>query len=156
MGFQKDLQIETVANLPLRPAIPVEAGTIVRAAVARMRAEELGCVVIVDFSGKPIGIFTERSLLDVLMHDASLDRVTVGEFADSDFLLVKKSEPISRVWDAILKDGLRFICVTDDDGNLVGLTGQRGMSEYVSESFPQEVMVQRIGGTPWMQQREGA
>ena len=60
------------------------------------------------------------------------------------------------VLDVDCGDGLQFVCVTDDEGQIVGVTGQRGIAEYVAESFPQQVAVQRLGCTPWMQQREGA
>ncbi|MGI9473906.1 MAG: CBS domain-containing protein [Rubripirellula sp.] len=147
---------ETVGVLPLRKAITVESGTIVRAAVARMRASDLGCAVIVGFRGKPVGMFTERSLLDVLLENASLDESPVGEFCEFQCSVVQQNDPISRVWDAIEQDGERFVCVTNEHGELVGITGQRGLAEYISETFPREVVVQRIGGKPWMKQKEGA
>ena len=147
---------ETVGDLPIREVITVEAGTIVRAAVARMRAMELGCAVILNFKRVPVGIFTERSLLDALTKNASLDECPVSEFADFQCTVLKNSEPASRVWKAIEQNGDRFICVTDDSGKVIGMTGQRSLAEHVSACFPGEVMVQRIGGKPWMQQREGA
>ena len=156
MGFRQDIEQDPVSNLPLRDAVVVRPDTPIREAVALMRAKPLGCAVIVDSANTPSGLFTEQSLLDVLTQNVSLDDRTVSEFSDPGFLAVKSVEPISRVWDAIEHDGLRFICVTDSDGKLTGVTGQRGIAEYLAEYFPQEVVVQRLGSTPWMQQREGA
>ena len=156
MGLREILDGETVAALPMREPIAVESGTVVRAAVARMRDRSLGFAVVVGPGGKPIGVFTERTLLNVLVQDASLDERPVGDFVEPEFALVNRSEPIAKVWDAIQRDGFRFVCVVDDDGRLVGLTGQRGISEFLSDCFAQEVAVQRIGGTPWFQHREGA
>lgn len=147
---------ETVGNLPIREAITVRSGTVVRAAVARMRATNLGCALILNARGFPVGMFTEQSLLDALLKNASLDTSAVGEFADYRCTVVKESDPASCVWDAVEREGHRFVCVTDDTGKVIGLTGQRGLAEFLTEFFPGEVMVQRIGGTPWMQRREGA
>ena len=47
------------------------------------------------------------------------------------------------------------VVVTDDDGRVDALTGQKGLMEYVAEHFPKQVMVQRIG-SPVIQDREGA
>lgn len=152
--FRLVIDQEPVSSLPLREAITVQPATIVRAAVALMRSKQLGCAVIVEID-RPIGIFSERSLLTALTQDPSLDSHAVRDFADPNFLTVKTSDPIAVVWDAIQKDGLRFICVADEEGRLVGLTGQRGLAEYIGECFPQ-VMVQRLGAKPWMQNREGA
>lgn len=148
---------EPAGTLPLREPILVESGTVVRAALARMRATEIGCAVVVTTGDRPIGLFTERSLLGLLMEDESLlDQRPVSDFTDFDCPVVRDSDPISSVWQVIQTEGARFVCVTDDNGKLIGLTGQRGLAEYVSDCFASEVTVQRIGGQPWMQDREGA
>ena len=156
VGLREMLDGESVDKLPIRKAIEVETGTIIRSAVARMRASDLGCAVIIGFRGKPVAMFTERSLLDVLMENASLDESPIGEFADFRCSVVQESDPITRVWDAIEMEGERFICVTNTEGRLVGITGQRGLSEFIAEAYPREVAVQRIGGKPWFEEKEGA
>lgn len=156
MGFREELESDPIRNLQLRDAIVIDKYTIIRAAVALMRTHSLGCAVIVDQAHKPIGLFTEKSLLDVLMQDVSLDETPVCDFAQRDFLSLSSGEPISRVWDAVMHDGLRYIAVTDEQGRLIGLTGQRGLAEYISDSFPRQTVVQRLGSKPWMEQREGA
>ncbi len=133
--FSESLKRTPVRALPLREAIAITANTIIRNAVAQMRFKQLGCAVIVEALGdQPIGMFTERSVIDVLTSDATLDDRPVGELVDRNYLRLADSEPISSVWDAIQCKGLRFICVTDEDGNLIGLTGQRGMAEYVCKA----------------------
>ncbi len=56
----------------------------------------------------------------------------------------------------MLLKNVRMLCVVDEQGRVVGLTGQRGLMEYVAEHFPGEVMVQRIGQPSYMSDREGA
>jgi CBS domain-containing protein len=156
MKLQEILDSETVASLPIREAIAVESGTIARAAVAQMRTRDLGCAVVVDSGGSPIGLFTERCLMKMLTEGRSLDSSPVSDCSDRQCPVVKRDDPIGLVWRLIVQQGARFVCVTDDEGRLVGLTGQRGLSEFLCECFAGEVAVQRIGGTPWMQEREGA
>ena len=156
VGLQQILGDDTVGDLPLREAIIVGSGTVIRAAVAQMRHKQVGCVLIVDARGRPSGIFTERLLLNVLTQNVSLDQTAVGDFAEYRCTVLKASDPAIKVWEAIEQNGDRFIFVSDDDGKVIGLTGQRGLAEHVSECFPGEVVMQRIGGKPWMQQREGA
>lgn len=156
MSFREQLEQEPTSSLPIRDAILVHSGTLVRAAIADMRTQGLGCAVIVDYARVPSGIFTEQSVIELIVKNASLDDRPIQDFADNHFVSVKSSDPISRVWDAIQLDGARFVCVTDDDGKLTGITGQRGVAEYVAECFAKQVTVQRLGSTPWMQDREGA
>ena len=103
--------------------------------------------------------FDERilqSVIRMLVDGASLDCTPVSKFADPNYMVAKRSDPISGVWDAVIHDGIRFVCVTDEEGQLVGLTGQRGLSEYVCDCFANQITVQRLGSAPWMLQREGA
>jgi len=156
VGLKDNLHAETVGSLPLRETITIPPETNIQEAISKMREKGLGCAVIVDASGRTVGIFTERSVINALMQDAALEDLTVSNFADRNSLQVKRADPIRRVWDGVLLHGCRFICVTDDEGHPVGVTGHRGLAEYVSEHFPRQVMVQRLGCKPSMQQREGA
>ncbi len=156
MSFRDELTADKVEALSLRDAIAVDGHTVVRAAVALMRSHGLGCAVIVDLHCRPVGIFTERSVIQMLAEGVCLDTTPVSEFCDLNFHVASTLDPIAKVWDAITHSGARFVCVTDKTGQLIGLTGQRGLSEYLCETYSQEVTVQRLGSTPWMLQREGA
>lgn len=156
MRIREELGRELVGALPLRDAILIEPYTVVRAAIAIMRTKSLGCAIIVKPGRIPSGIFSERSVLDALVQGASLDERPVCEFADTNFVCVSELEPVLSVWDAIQIQGARFVCVTDRDGRARGLTGQRGVAEYVADCFAKQITVQRLGETPWMCEREGA
>lgn len=157
MGLKENLHSECVSKLPMREAVLIQPGTTVRQAVEILQAKQLGCAVVVDADGKPIGFFTERTLIELLLQQPeSLDQILVQEHLEKDWHCVRSSEPIATVLDLIQKQGARFVCELDEQGKAVGLTGQKGLSEYVADHFPAEVMVQRIGGQPGMETREGA
>ncbi len=157
MRLKRNIQTELVVDLPLREAILVQSDTSVSAAIERMREKQLGCAVVVDVDGKLLGTFSERIVIDlVLQQPENLTTLTVGDHMDQENFVVKTSDTICKVLDAIQNKAARFVCVVDDEGAVVGLTGQKGLSEYVAEHFPQQVMVQRVGGKPGMKKREGA
>ena len=157
MRLKKNIQSELVGNLPLREAILIQTDTLVSVAIDLMREKQLGCAVIVDEDDKPLGTFTERILIDlVLQQPDSMAALVVGEYMDQEWFTVKKSDTICAVLDTIQNKAARFVCVVDDEGKVVALTGQKGLSEYVAEHYPQQVMVQRVGGKPGMKKREGA
>ena len=62
MELTRNLMVESVGRL--RPTLPlcVPAGEPVAAAVAVMRREQVGCLLVVR-DGELVGIFTERDLL---------------------------------------------------------------------------------------------
>ena len=156
MGLVDNIQTETVAGLPLREALLVSPRLIIRAAIAMMKRKQLGCVIAVDALARPVGTFTERSIIRLITEDPSvLDRRPVGDYLDPKWAVVKESEPVLAALEAMRKEDLRFVVVTNDVGRVTALTGQKGMMEYIAEHYPQQVMVQQAGTKPSVE-REGA
>jgi CBS domain-containing protein len=153
MGLRESILTETVGELPLREAITVAPTTTVRVALNRRRGKRLGCAVVVSDDDKPLGTFTEEELVKLL--GGNLDDA-VEEHLSPHWASVAMTAPVASVLRAMQSKGLRFVVVTDDDGCVAALTGQKGLMEYVAEYFPQQVMVQRVGVKPYSSQREGA
>ncbi|NLF70236.1 MAG: CBS domain-containing protein [Candidatus Anammoximicrobium sp.] len=157
MGLKENLHSESVSRLPCREAILMPPETSVRQAAEILQSKKLGCAVVVDAEGKPIGVFTERTLIALLLQRPdNLDQIPVGEHLETEWFCVRDTDPISVVVDLIRKRGARFICEVDEAGKAIGLTGQKGLSEYIADHFPEQVMVQRVGGQLGMETREGA
>jgi CBS domain-containing protein len=157
MGLVENLRTEHVGDLPLREAVKVDGQDAVDAVIGRMREKQLGCAIVVDGDGKPLGIFTERKVIEMLLeHPQDFGGLPVGEHLERDCFIVQRTDPLIQVVAAVSDHGARFVCVVDEHGRAVGLTGQKGLSEYLADYFPKQVMVQRIGGKPGMENREGA
>lgn len=156
MGLRENMQSEPLSTLALREPVTAPADATIREAIEQMRSKKLGCVVIVDDAGKPTGMFTESMLTQLLTRDPTDVEQRVADHMAQRWPQVKLTDPIEDVLDALHLKNVRFLCVVDDEGRLVGLTGQKGLMEYVADHFPGQVMVQRIGGTPFPDKREGA
>lgn len=157
MGLKENLENESITQLPMREAILLAESTPVKDAVELMRQKHIGSTVVVDEAGMPLGKFTERSLIDLLLSDRSqYENGTVGNHLDAKFMTISAKNRVMDVLEAVESKGTRFIYVLDDEGKPIAVTGQRGMSEFVAEHFPQQVMVQRVGSRPATQTREGA
>ncbi len=156
MSLHENIRTEPVSELPLRKAITVDPASSVREAITEMRQKRLGCAIVVDTEDKPIGMFTE-TMLDRLLLEGScqLDELIEVHMAQQ-VSCVKTSDPIVMVLDAMQSRDVRFVCVVNENGRVVGLTGQKGLMEYIAEHFSREVMVQRVGSSPYPRQREGA
>lgn len=157
MGLREDILSHPVSELDLRELLTLSPDDTVQAAVRLMRLKRLGCIMIVDKQGKPLGKFTEHRLMVLLVEDSQalirpLKDVMVKEWAE-----VKLTDPIFKVLDAMQNKGMRFITVVDDEGRAINLTGQRGMMEYIADHFPRQVKVHMIDDAKlYMDQREGA
>lgn len=155
MALHQNIVNEPVSKLDLREPVLCGPAESIRDAVARMRSRNLGCVIVVDIDRKPLGMFTESMLTQLLADDPTALDQTLGENVADQWPCVLDTDPISLVLEAMQAKNVRFIAVVNDDGRIVGLTGQKGLMEYISEHFPQQVMVQRVGSPPPVE-REGA
>ncbi len=156
MGLQENLRREPVSQLEIRQPVTVTATATVRETITVMRERDLGCAIVVDDDRKPIGIFTESMVTQMLARGGDQMDDTIRNHMAERCPWVKLTDPIADVLEAMQLKNIRFLCVVDSGGRVAGLTGQRGLMEYVAEHFPGEVMVQRIGQAPYLSDREGA
>lgn len=156
MGLSENLASETVRRMALREPVTGRAEQRVADLVRRMRDGKLGCAVIVDDDQKPVGMLTECMMRDLVLHKpAALDDPVEKHMADR-WPWVTLDDPVADVLEAMELKNVRFLCVVDADGKLQGVTGQKGLMEYVADHFPSQVMVQRVGSVPTLHEREGA
>jgi predicted transcriptional regulator len=128
----------------------------IRNAVEQMRDKNLGCAIVINDRHEPVGMLTESELTKLLSKDSSVLDAPVLDHLQSNWPTVTLSDPISYVVDALESANIRFLIVTNEHRQLAGLTGQKGLMEYVVDHFPKQVLVHRIGCKPYFVEREGA
>ena len=72
MGLKENLQADPVSRLALRDPVIAASDDSIREGIARMRRQELGCVIVVDEDRRPQGIFTESMLRQLLSAEATV------------------------------------------------------------------------------------
>jgi CBS domain-containing protein len=156
MALRENLLHEPVSRLALREPVIASPNATVREGILAMRKRELGCVFIVDEDQRPLGIFTEGMLRQLIVRNPAAVEEPLRDHTTQEAPWVRLTDPVAKVLEAMQSKNTRFVGVLDSEGRLAGLTGQKGLMEYIAEHFPQQVMVQRIGGTPHLGEREGA
>lgn len=156
MGLRENLEQEPISSLDLRELIKVKPADTVAHAVELMRAKRLGCVVVVDDHGRPVGKFTEKRLLALLLKKPAALQDHVSDYMTTPQVALAQTEPIAKVLHAMGAMSRRFVIVLDEDGKAIALTGQKGVMEYIAEHFPRVVKVQMMESKLYMDQREGA
>jgi len=156
MGLRDALVTETVGALELRHLIALGPDTPVRTCVAEMQKNKLGCVVVVDEAGKPIGKFTERRMMQMMVSDATIIDRPVSESMYNECDTVTQQTSIADLITLMDEKHLRFVAVVDDAGKAIALCGQKGVMEFIAENFPRAVKVQAMGSKVAIEEREGA
>jgi CBS domain-containing protein len=156
MGLRQAILADPIKDLDLRELVQAKPDEPVRQVIARMRERKLGCAVILDAAGKPVGKFTERTLIKLLRKNpAGLDEPIQRHMLTNPDTM-RMTDTIGEAIDLMQSKSIRFVIVLDEQGKAVALTGQKGVMEYIAEFFPRQVKVQEMDAKLSMQKREGA
>jgi CBS domain-containing protein len=140
LTVEQALKSERLAGLRLSDPPCVPPGTRLGEALAIMRRQGAGCILVCE-GERLAGIFTERDVLNKLFADRP-----VGEDEPVDGYMTRDPETLlttDTLADAIrlmTRGGLRHVPVIEAGGRRVGLVAARDIVRYIAEHFPAEVM----------------
>lgn len=128
-----------VADICARRVVTVERETSIREAIALLRDEHVGDVVVTEPhpSGvAPIGILTDRDIvLELLARDVDLDAVTCGDVMTSDLATVEAEDEIVDAIEIMQTRAVRRLPVVGADGELSGLLSLDDVIAVLSETI---------------------
>ena len=155
MGLRQDIREQPVTELELRKVIRVAPTDTLRHAVDLMKKEQLGGVVIVDDAGKAVGQFTDRDLIGLLLDRPDPLDEPIGQHMCEVQVKISQTEPIAVIIERMQERRARYGIVMDEDSQPIGLTGLKGVVEYITDHFPRQVKVQMMKSKLHMDEREG-
>jgi CBS domain-containing protein len=119
-----------------KPSLSVKADQTVREVVKMMAAHNGASVVVVDENERPIGIFSERDVMNrVAMKFDELAEHPVKEVMTPDPVTVHLHDNPARVLNLMTSGGFRHVPVVDADDKLVGIIGTRRLTAYLQKHF---------------------
>ena len=88
----------------------------------KMKDKNVSSLVVVDMSGKPVGLVTERDLVrKVCINDVRTSKVTSKEVMSSPLITIKASSSTSTTAaDMMLKNNVRHLLIVDDGNKPIG------------------------------------
>lgn len=138
MDPRRLLRETTVAGAGIRDLVSITGDATIREAIGLMKAEKVGCVVVVD-SERVQGVFTERDLVvSVLGKGVPLDTL-IGECMTPDPVEAGIDEPLHLVLAKMRQGGFRHLPVVDADGRPKGTIGVRRAVHILGDCLPQAV-----------------
>ncbi len=131
------------ARLLVRDVITVTGEETVLQASKIMRDNRIGAVIVAE-DERPIGIFTERDLLNKIVADG-LDpaKILVKQFMTTNPITVDASEPIDKVFATLADARFRHLPITDQ-GKLVGIISMTDIAGILREVFLQDQYTQYL------------
>jgi CBS domain-containing protein len=145
MELARNLRKDPVSRLDPSPPWSVERSATVADAVALMRRENVGCVLVCE-GGRLAGLFTERDLMCRVLAVGKPLSLPVAEVMTPDPVTVLPRDPIRVAVRKMKAGGHRHLPVVDDDSRPVGLLSVKRVVRYLVEHYPAAVYNQPPSG----------
>ena len=155
MDLPRNLKIESVSRLHPTAPRQVRPEQSVAEAVALMRQEEVGCLLVCN-GPRVVGIFTERDLMSRVLAARVPLSEPVSRFMTPNPVAVHPKDPIGLALRRMEEGGYRHLPVVDEAGRPVGVLSVKRIVHYLVEHFPGTVYNLPPDPGAISQEREGA
>ena len=120
---------------PHSPALFREDATL-DVVIARMRADNIGSVLVVDADGLLKGVFTERDVLNRVTGKAEkLSAAAIGDYMTANPVTLKSGDLIAHALNLMSNYGFRHIPIVDAAGKPTGVISFRDVVNFIERYF---------------------
>lgn len=131
-------------SLVRRAPVVCAPGLSVAAAAARMRAEDVGSLVVLE-AGRPVGIVTERDVVAALA-DSGAERAVAEAMTPAPFSLPAHALAYEAAV-AMIARRIRHVLVTQNNGELAGVVSERDLFSLQRLGFGEMAMEIRLAAS---------
>ncbi len=119
----------TLSTLRLRKPTKIALGSTTREALAALRTDPSGAVLVMD-GDKVAGIFTERDVLNKLAGHSGIADRSVAEFMTADPVMLDVTDRMAVVLNKMGVGGFRHVPV-NQDGEIIGMVAATDVMRWV-------------------------
>ncbi|WP_435349558.1 CBS domain-containing protein [Haloarchaeobius sp. HRN-SO-5] len=147
--MERDVSIRDVTP---REFVGVSEADSVRSTVELMHEEDVGSVLVMRGSS-PVGIMTERDVLEMVATDRDPESTTVDEVMSNPVVSVDADRSLADAADVMSREEIRNLLVTEDaDGTIVGVLTERDVIDaagtlQASRSLPDDANPAGVAST---------
>lgn len=117
----KELLVRQVANQNLVICAPDDKAAL---AVRLMADKNIGCVVVCDVAGRPVGIVTRRDIMRLTVEGGDFASISVHECMSAPVKTALTTETIDDAGLRFLSEGFRHLVVITESGDLFGILSE--------------------------------
>ena len=112
-----------------------------------MIENKIGSLVVVEASGKSIGIITKENLIKhVIAKNAQADAVFASEFMSTPLITASPSLTIIQAMQTMFKEGIRHLVITGNESKLLGICSDTDIFKVVPQLILLEQEYIRVMG----------
>ena len=110
----------------------VSPDTSVQESAKKMHDNGIGSVVVVDESGRLIGILTSTDFVRIAAEGGCPSEMAVENFMSGDVVTTSVNTTIRDVADTMVEHGFHHVPVVDDEDGVVGMVTTTDLTAYLS------------------------
>jgi CBS domain-containing protein len=130
---RKGREVQTI-----RPQTPMVV------ALHRMESTAVGCLVVVNDDGRPVGVLSERDVVTGLVrHEEGILSLHARDVAATDVITCRLSDEVDAVMARMTLRRQRHVPVLDDEGHLAGLVSLGDLAKSRLDDLELETHVLR-------------
>ena len=133
--LSRNLRVESVCRLQPTTPHAIEDREPVSVAVATMRREKTGCLLVTR-SGRLVGIFTDRDLLARVLGPGLPLSIPMAECLTANPVTILAKDTVQTAIKRMEKGGYRHLPVVDELNRPTGILSVRRVVHYLVEHFP--------------------
>jgi diguanylate cyclase (GGDEF)-like protein len=122
-----------LSNVAKKDNFCIQVGESLRDVIRLMNRNTKG-VAVVMYSGKPVGILTERDIVSILYKGFDLEE-KVEKFAKKSLITTRGDRTLGYALNLMLGNNIRRIVVTDEADNFGGIVTQQDLLKFLEEDF---------------------
>jgi CBS domain-containing protein len=135
----RNLKIDSVSRLHPTPPWSVRPEQTVAEAIALMKQQRVGCVLVCRDDDQLVGLFSERDLLRRVLAEGLPLSVPVALCMTANPVVVHPKDPISVAVRRMEEGGYRHLPVVDPAGRPLGVLSVKRIVHYLAEHFPSTI-----------------
>ena len=123
-----------ISEVLTQNVVSVSPETPAMVVVSIMREKKISCVLVVE-DKKPVGIFTERNLVQLLHQGEEIGDKKIEEVMSKPVLTAERSTNIYQAHDLLEKNGMRHLVIVNSDGNVAGVVTQTDIIDNLEAEY---------------------
>lgn len=130
MRRKRGLPVRT-SDVMSTPPVTAEETMPIESVAKKMFEQDVSSVLIIDSSGKLVGIVTEKDVVGAVAIGKIGSNIPVARFMKENPITVNPDTPLDEVLEKMRRFNIRHLPVVDKDGKPVGMVTQRDLLDVV-------------------------
>jgi diguanylate cyclase (GGDEF)-like protein len=111
----------------------IQSNASLRELISLMNLNQKGVVIVLE-NNKPVGILTERDIVEILYKGVNLNE-SIDKYTKKLLVSTKGDRTVGYAINLTIENNIRRVIVTDDSGDFLGIVTQQDLLKYLEEDF---------------------